>query len=65
MVPDLVPNQRPPVGRKSLGDAQHTTVSLAKGDRTEIEYIMERMGLGKAEAIRTSIRVYAAILRKG
>jgi hypothetical protein len=43
------------------GMKQHT-VTWGAGDDALVELIMERLGCTKADAVRTAIRVYSAIL---
>lgn len=42
-----------------------TSVELSAGDKEMVREIEERLGVRKSEAIRTSIRVYHAILFRG
>lgn len=42
-----------------------TSVHLTTGDYDMVLEIMETIGCGRSEAIRTSIRVYFALLKQG
>lgn len=53
------PNTR---SKSKLRDVKQHTISLGGTDERFLKEIMEILGCGKAEAVRTAIRVYAAIL---
>lgn len=42
----------------------NTSIQLAPGDLELLDVIQKRLGVKRSEAIRTAIRVYAAILKK-
>lgn len=55
------------VGKKNYPPSRQKksiSVEVAHGDMDALEVIMETLGVGQSEAIRTSIRVYAALLKK-
>lgn len=45
------------------GGNQHFTLRLNDFDQTELDFIGETLNTNKSEAVRTAIRVYAALLR--
>lgn len=49
-----------PKGRAKRG----LTFQVAHIDDEEIEYLMDALGVGQGEAIRTAIRVYGQLLRQ-
>jgi hypothetical protein len=59
------PSSRPGYGR-SLGASplKQRQIRLGEGDEKLIREIQEALGCNATEAIRTAIRVYAAVLKK-
>lgn len=51
-------------GEKGLKGATQSSVYMGDGDRKMLAEIMEKLGTTQSDAIRTSIRIYWAILQK-
>lgn len=51
-------------GNRYREGATQTTMLLMAGDKRELKVIQEILGTGQSDAIRTAIRVYAALLRQ-
>lgn len=58
--PNIHTNIHTPSG---TGVHLHFTIRLGDFDQTELDFIGETLNTNKSEAVRTAIRVYAALLR--